>query len=103
MTDVWALTISHNREEAAAQGRKPWEVLPQGLLAPCRYLPGMGRTCRQEPRPDLASKSGPCPRSSEVPNQLGVGSLAFRCGASGDPGQAVAATACVGMPSSVAW
>lgn len=43
---------------------------------------GMGRRCRQEPRPDPASESSPCPGSSEVPSRPGAASPAFRCGAS---------------------
>lgn len=72
----------------------------------CRYLSGAGRRCRQEPRPDPASKEcGPCPRSSEVPSLLGAmpPGLLVALSAPGGPGQAVAATACVEMPSSVAW
>lgn len=78
--DVRAPThpVMRRGEEAGARGRRPWDLLPQGLLAPCSYLPGMGRRCRQKPRPDPAGKSGPCPGSSEVSSWPGAGSPAFR-------------------------
>lgn len=101
-------------EEAGVESGKPWDVLPQGLLAPCRYLPGMESRCRREP----AALARPCKQERSVPavqrggGWPGAASPACRCAASGAAGapsapgglvQAVGATAWVGMPSSVAW